>query len=136
LIDALNLHRVKYVPSLVVLNKVDLASKDALKKIPASYAKISAEKNVGIEPLKQAIYDKLALMRVFTRSRFEKEDLDAPMMMRKGATVADLCDLIHRDLRKLFKFAEVWGKSAKHPGQKVGLSHLLQDGDVVLIHKK
>ncbi len=135
LIDSILGNR-RFVPSLVVVNKVDLIGKEGLKKIPLSYVKISAEKRAGIEELKEALYKKLNLMRVYTKSRFEKEDLNAPLMMRSGSTIAELCDVVHRDLRSLFKFAEVWGKSAKHAGQKVGLNHKLQDGDVVLIHKK
>ncbi|NUN11265.1 GTP-binding protein [Candidatus Micrarchaeota archaeon] len=135
LIDALLGNR-RFIPSLRVLNKIDLAKKEDLKKLDKDFVKISAEKNIGIEELKQAIYDKLGLIRIFTRSKFEKADMDAPLMMRRNATVADLCDLVHRELKKEFKFAEVWGKSAKHPGQKVGLHHKLQDGDVVYIHKK
>lgn len=135
LIDAIMGNR-KFVPSLTVLNKTDLMSKEELKKINPSFIRISAEKRLGIDDVKDAIYRKLNLIRVYTRSRFEKVDLTAPLMLRSGATVADLCDSIHRDLRSLFKFAEVWGKSAKHPGQKVGLNHKLEDGDVILVHKK
>ncbi|HIH20495.1 TPA: TGS domain-containing protein, partial [Candidatus Micrarchaeota archaeon] len=135
LIDALNGNR-KYTPSLAVINKIDMASKEELKKIDPSIMKISAEKRVGIEELKEAIYKKLNLMRIFTRTKFNKADMDAPLMMRSNASIADLCDVVHRELRSLFKFAEVWGKSAKHPGQKVGLTHKLQDNDIVLIHKK
>ncbi len=135
LIDAIIGNR-RFTPGLAVVNKMDLSTKEEVKKIPASYVKISAEKKIGIEELKEAIYKKLNLMRVYTKSRFEKVDMNAPLMMRSGSTIAELCDSLHRDLRSLFKFAEVWGKSAKHAGQKVGLSHKLQDGDVVLIHKK
>lgn len=126
----------RFTPAVVVVNKVDLLNREESKKIPVGYVKISAEKRLGIEELKEAIYKKLNLMRVYTKSRFEKVDMDAPLMMRSGSTIGDLCDSLHRDLRSLFKFAEVWGKSAKHAGQKVGLNHKLQDGDVVLIHKK
>lgn len=43
---------------------------------------------------------------------------------------------IHRDLWKQFKYALVWGRSAKHCPQKVGLAHELQDEDVIQILKK
>lgn len=135
LIDALNGNR-RYVPSLTVINKIDLLPPSEQRKLDSNAVKISAEKNVGIEQLKAAIYDKLGLIRIYTRSRFEKADMDKPLMMRRDATVGDVCEAIHRDMRSLFKFAEVWGDSAKHPGQRVGLNHVLREGDVIQIHKK
>lgn len=134
LIDALTGNR-RYIPSLVVLNKVDLVRPEFLKTLGFEYIPVSAQSNGNIEPLKEAIYEKLNLIRVFTKSRFTGVD-DEPLMMRSGSTIADACDAIHRELRTLFKYAQVWGKSAKHPGQKVGLEHKLQDGDILYVHKK
>ncbi len=56
-----------------------------------------------------------------------------PMIMRNGDSVADLCDRIHRDFRERFRYATIWGSSAKHDGQRVGLDHMLRDGDIVTI---
>ncbi|MFH1779741.1 MAG: GTP-binding protein [Candidatus Micrarchaeota archaeon] len=134
LIDVIMNNR-KYVPSLTAVNKIDLAKPRELKKLPKNVMLVSAEKKEGINELKEAIFNKLELIRIYTKSKFEKTDLNAPLLMRSDATIKNLCDLIHRDLRSLFKFAEVWGPSAKHPGQKVGLNHKLKDGDVIQIHK-
>jgi len=135
LIDALNGNR-RYVPSIPVIAKIDLLTPAEQKKLDPKALHISAEKGVGIEKLREAIYDKLRLIRIYTQSRFEKADMSKPLMMRRNATVADLCDAVHRDLRAQFKFAEVWGASAKHPGQRVGIKHVLREGDIVRIHNK
>ncbi len=45
--------------------------------------------------------------------------------------MGDFCDRLHRGIRTSFKFAIVWGLSVKHQPQRVGLSHILDDEDVV-----
>ena len=51
-------------------------------------------------------------------------------------TVEEVCRGIHRSLVDDFKFALVWGVSAKHNPQRVGLTHVISDEDVVQIVKK
>lgn len=125
----------KYPVSLTVLNKIDLVQPAFLKAIPYKFVPISAEKGQGIEDLKAAIWQKLNLIRIYTKRRSEEAD-SAPMMMRHGSTISDACERLHRDLKKLFRYAQVWGPSAKFPGQKVGLEHVLQDGDVLCVYKR
>ncbi|MEM4767398.1 MAG: TGS domain-containing protein, partial [Ignisphaera sp.] len=33
-----------------------------------------------------------------------------------------------------FSYARIWGPSAKYPGQKVGLDHVVEDKDIVEIN--
>lgn len=40
---------------------------------------------------------------------------------------------IHRTLTKEFKYALVWGTSSKHYPQRCGLTHPLEDEDVVQV---
>ena len=63
----------------------------------------------------------------------KKADYVQPMILREGQTIADACRHIHRDFHRNFRYASVWGPSAKHSGQKVGLEHVLKDGDVLTI---
>lgn len=56
--------------------------------------------------------------------------------MRKGCTIEDVCKKLHKSFLEDFRYARVWGKSAKFNGQKVGLEHVLEDGDIVQIIKK
>lgn len=47
-----------------------------------------------------------------------------------------VCVQLHKTMIKQFKYALVWGSSAKHKPQKVGKDHVLQDEDIVQIVKK
>lgn len=44
-----------------------------------------------------------------------------------------MCKQIHHQLVREFKYALVWGLSAKHSPQRVGLVHQLADEDVVQV---
>jgi len=125
----------KYIPSLTVVNKTDLVKPEFLKSINYPHVPVSAEKLEGIGNLKAAIWDRLQLIRIYTKPRIGEADA-IPMMMRTGATVGDMCDKLHRDLRMLFRHAQIWGPSAKFPGQKAGIDHVLKDGDTICIFKK
>ena len=132
-IDALEGNRA-YIPAVYVLTKADLVKE--LPKVPFHYVAISADDKNSIERLKKAVYEKLALIRIYTKRKGEQADMDEPMVVRKGITVGEMCEKLHRDLRKEFRYALVWGKSVKHQPQRVGLDHVLVDGDVVQVIKR
>ena len=133
LIDVLEGNRV-YIPSIVVVNKVDLLKDKS--KIPKDAIPISAEAEKNLNLLKREIYEKLGLMRVFTKRQREGADLEVPLIVIRGSTVGDVCSKLHRDLKKEFRYAMVWGKSVKHQPQRVGLEHKLADEDIVMIIKR
>ena len=56
--------------------------------------------------------------------------------IRKGTSVKSLCANISSELLRDFNYALVWGMSAKHSPQRCGLSHNLDDEDVVQIVSK
>ena len=60
-------------------------------------------------------------------------DFSEALIVRGNSTIEDVCDSIHRTLKDSFKYALVWGASAKHVPQRVGLSHVVCDEDVVSI---
>ena len=135
LIDVIEGNRL-YLPSIVVVNKIDLTPEARLKaarrKLPEAVF-VSAEDGTGIDELKDRLFEKLQLMRVFLKEPGRKADLDEPMIIRKDSSVEDVCNKLHRDFRAKFRFARVWGRSAKFPGQKFRLSHVLKDEDVLQI---
>ena len=139
LIDVLLGNRI-YIPSLTVLNKIDLVNQGFLKevqsKIGTNFIPISADANINISALKQAIYQRLDLIRIYLRKKTGETDYEEPLIIRNGSSVGAVCNKIHRKMTRDFKFAQVWGKSAKFDGQKVGLDHTVVDQDVLTITKK
>lgn len=128
----------KYVPALVIVNKVDVATPEQLaraREICKPDLEVSANTKLNIERLKTMVYDKLELMSIYCKEVGKEADMDVPMIMFRGATLRDMCDKLHKDFAKKFKYARVWGKSVKFEGQKIlKLEHVLADGDVVEIH--
>ena len=55
---------------------------------------------------------------------------------RGGTTMEAMCRQVHNSMVREFAYGLVWGASAKHYPQRVGLSHQLGDEDVVQIVKK
>jgi hypothetical protein len=140
LIDAVQGNRV-YVPAFIAVNKVDLVDKETFLEIEHDIAArsgappmmISAQSGYHMEELKDAIYDCLGFIRVYLKPQSGDADLEEPLIIRKGGTVETVCTKLHRDFVHRFRYARVWGKSVKHPGQRVGLPHRLIDGDLLTI---
>ena len=128
-----------YTKSITILNKIDLVNekflKKASKKIKSEFIPVSADGNINIEELKDRIYDELQFIRIYMRPKGGKTDYKEPLIIRNGNSVLDVCNKLHRKLRKDFRYALVWGKSVKFGGQRVGLKHVLLDEDVLTIIK-
>jgi len=137
LIDVLAGNRV-YMPARVVVNKIDLVSREYLRELEKKLAgwpllPISAIKAVGLGPLKDAIYDALRFMRVYLKPHGKDADMAEPLIVKETSSVGMVCDAIHREWRRRFRYANVWGTSAMFPGQRVGLEHTLLDSDVLTV---
>jgi ribosome-interacting GTPase 1 len=86
-----------------------------------------------MDDLKAAIFKHIDLIRVYLKKQGQEADLKEPLIVRRDSTIGEVCDSLHRVFRQNFRYAIVWGKSAKFPGQMVGLDHVLQDGDILSI---
>ncbi|MBS3136457.1 GTP-binding protein [Candidatus Woesearchaeota archaeon] len=132
LIDSIEGNR-KYIPGIVAINKIDIADEGTLRKakaIPHDIL-ISCEKGTNMDGLKEIIYRKLRFMKVYCKQQSRKADMDTPLIMREGSTLQDMCDRLHRDFVKRFRFARVWG-SSKFAGQVIrNLKHEIKDKDIV-----
>jgi small GTP-binding protein len=135
LIDVIMGNRV-YIPAVVVVNKVDMADEYVLKKCKEEYPHatyISADKEENLEAVKDLIYEALDFIRIYLKPQGGPADMEEPLIVRKGTTVGDVCDHLHRDFKRKFRYSQVWGTSAKHPGQRAGLDHVLDDRDLLTL---
>ncbi|MHA1916359.1 MAG: GTPase [Promethearchaeota archaeon] len=132
-----------YSKEFVVINKVDLM------KIPLTpeeitesighnhWVMISAKNHENINALRHNIFQELNLIRVYLKPPKKEADMDEPIILHKGDTMEALCHKIHKRFVKDFRFSLIWGKSAKHPGQKIAnLNHVIEDGDIISIYTK
>lgn len=137
LIDAVQGNK-RYLPCIVVMTKIDMAGREKMETLNSEYKPdicVSAEKNINIEQLKDMIFEKLNFIRIYCKEVGKKADVNVPMILRRGATLKTMCEKLHRDFIVKFKFARLWGPSARFDGQKIlKLSHELKDRDIVEIH--
>ena len=136
LIDCIEGNR-KYLQGIVIVNKIDLATPkqiaDVKKRFPDALF-ICAKKEDYTDELKEKIYNGLKLISIYLKEVGKKADLEIPLIMNKDCTIRDVCGKLHRDFITKFKYARVWGKSARFDGQMLRLKHRLLDGDVVELH--
>jgi len=128
IVDALARNLV-YVPALVVANKTD-----TVEEVPEGMLGISALRGTNLNTLKEAIWSKLGLVRIYMKKAGKQPDMEDPLIMRKNCTVQDVCSKVHKDFVKRFRYARIWGRSARFEGQTVGAGHRLLDGDIVELH--
>ena len=125
---------------LIIGNKNDLENSTSnWEKLDSQYGalfpmiSVSARGGTGLEELREAIYQALDIFRVYTKTPRGKADLSEPVILKKGSTVEDAAESIHKDFREKLKYAVVWG-SGKYDGQRVSREYVLQDGDILEFH--
>ncbi|MCR9291838.1 MAG: 50S ribosome-binding GTPase [bacterium] len=132
---------VSYTQTLLVLNKIDdpaaaerLALLDEFLELPFERMQVSATQDRGLQELRKYVFDTLEVVRVYTKHPKEKEaDRSKPFTIRKGETLFEVAQNVHRQMAEDLKSARVWG-SAVHDGTLVKPDYQPVDGDVVELH--
>ena len=129
-----------YRPTLVFANKADLGADtgtiEQLKMTadPLEVLVISAEKTPNLaSTIGNRLFKLLEIARIYTKEPGE-EPAREPVVVRRGITVGELARTIHNDFYRNFKYARIWGPSAKFPNEKVGLDRVLEDGTVIQLY--
>ncbi|TRX96275.1 hypothetical protein FHL15_002999 [Xylaria flabelliformis] len=135
LIDVIMKDHRKYIKCLYVYNKIDSVSLDFLDRLAREpqTAVMSCELDLGVQDVVERCWQELRLIRIYTKRKGVDPDFDEALIVRSGSTIEDVCDRIHRTLKETYKYALVWGASARHVPQRVGLGHVVADEDVVYI---
>ena len=132
-----------YKPTVVVANKLDVKGAQANLRVLKRYVNgklpviaVSCERRIGLDELGSALFESLGVIRIYTKEPGMKVHSDHPFALRRGATVNDLAKNIHKEFVSNFLFAMVWAKRLRFSPKKVGLSFVLEDGDIVEIHTR
>ena len=132
---------VSYTRTLLVPNKIDLPGAGERRESMHEFFDwefpehpISCETREGIDELERAIFESLDVVRVYTKEPTARQpDFDRPYTIRRGGTLLDVAERIHKDLARTLKGARVWG-SHVHDGTMVKGDYVLHDKDIVEIH--
>ena len=129
--------RLIFKPLLVLANKSDDEDSDEDFEIFCELLEddwpslpVSAATGHNLERLKQTVFERMEIIRVYSKPPGKEHDPSSPFVLGKGSTVADFARKVHKDFFDKLKAARVWG-SAVYDGQMVQRDYVLQDGDVV-----
>lgn len=131
---------IKKMPCLVLLNKNDDADTDENIDIFCTlldrewpYVAASAQTGRNLDALKRELFERLNIMRIYSKAPGKKPDLDAPFVLKQGSTVEEFAGKVHQDFVQNLKGVRVWGTGV-YDGQHVQHDHVLYDGDIVELH--
>ncbi len=130
----------RYLPTSLLVSKVDQLpgweeELDAFRDLTGlSYPALGVSVNTGtgLDRVGRWLYDRLGIVRVYTKAPGRAPDLGRPFTLRRGQTVADLAALVHKDIARNLRFARLWNDTTE--GRQVGKDHVLEDADVVELH--
>jgi len=131
---------VYFVPCIVVVNKddddkidEDFEVFDELLESDLPLVPISAANKRNLDKLSQLVFEKLEVMRIYSKRPGHEADMSNPFVLKKGSNVEEFAQKVHHDFFKNLKTARVWGSDV-YDGQLVGRDHILHDKDVVELH--
>jgi len=131
--------RLFFKPCLVLANKCDDEAGDEIYEIFLDLLEgdcpeilpISVGTDRNIEAMKQVIFERLDIIRVYSQSPGQEAKFDQPFVLPTDSTVGEFSRKVHKDFYDNLKSARIWGTSAAFAGQIVSREHVLQDGDVI-----
>ncbi|NMD43109.1 MAG: TGS domain-containing protein [Firmicutes bacterium] len=123
------------VPFMIAASKIDLPeSGENLQLLQELRPDLHLEPischGSGLDQLRQKIFEALGVIRVYGKAPGRDPDREKPFILRKGSTVLDFAEMVHKDIPRKLKSALVWG-SSRFDGQAVARDYPLEDRDIV-----
>ena len=126
-----------FIPFLVLTNKFDDDNFDENFEIFCELLEndwpsipVSATTGRNLEQLKRMLFERLEIIRVYSKAPGKEPDFKEPFILKKGDTVEDFAGKVHQDFASNLKTARVWGTDV-YDGQLVQREHELSDSDIV-----
>ncbi len=94
---------------------------------------VSAATGRGLDQIGAFLFRHLGVVRVYTKVPGRPPDLTRPFTVRRGQTVHDVAELVHKELAEEFRYARLWRDGIE--GRRVGRDHTVKDGDVLELHR-
>jgi len=126
-------------PLIVIGNKTDAEGAEERRAIATEVlgadlpiTPVSATSHVGLEDLRRTIFERLHIIRVYTKRPGHPADMRDPVILPEGSTVMNAAEHLHKDIAAQLKYAKSWDDPAH--GLMVERSHVLKDKSVIEFH--
>lgn len=129
--------RRTFIPFQILVNKNDDRRTDEDYRVlcellgdVGSLLAISIETGLNLDRLRALVFERLEVIRIYSKPPGQEPDLTAPFVMPKGSTLQEFAGGVHHDFYENLKSARIWGTGV-YDGQMVGRDHILHDKDIV-----
>ena len=127
---------------IIIITKSDLLSPEQERKLEATLKSknlkaviTSSATNQNIEKLKSLIFQQMHVIRIYTKIP-GRQKTNIPIVLSEGSTIKNVAEKILKGFSQKIKTIILTGPSSKFPNQRVGLSHICKDLDIVEFHTK
>lgn len=125
---------------LIVITKLDLLTDEQRRKLEMTIKSkrlnavlISNTTKENIDMVKEHVLQGMHIIRVYTKEP-GKQPASIPVVLPEGSTVRNVAESILKGFSARVKETRLTGPSSKFPNQRVGLTHVLKDKDIVEFH--
>ncbi len=130
--DALD-SKLVFKKGLILLNWKGKIVQSFSFNAPKTFEAISFSNSNELVSFKKNFFLLLEKVLVYTKKPGEEPDLKGPLVLPKGSTVANLAQMVHKELAQKLQHVRLFGSNAKFKGQKVPLDYKLQNFDIIEI---